>query len=116
MARIDVTTQEITMDGLKPAMTAPNADGDVVDTGGVFLLVVSDTTPVDVTVQSPIVVGGLDVEELVVNVPVDPVPTLIGPLPKRLFGRPSTDPSADVGRAYVNYSVQAGVTRAAVSF
>lgn len=114
MARLDVTTQQITRGGLTPAMTQPNVDGDVVDCGGTFLYVDNASAgSIDVTVQSPVTVSGLDVEDLVVAVAAGAV-KLIGPFPPSVFGRPSGD--VDAGRAYVNYSSQASVTRAVVSF
>lgn len=113
MARTSVTTQTSVDYKLTPTMTAPIIDGDVVDVGDVRLLVVASSAPVTVTVVTPKVVDGLDVEDLQVTVPVDTVPTLIGPLPKRLFGR--ADGDTDAGRAYVDYDTVTGVTRAVIA-
>jgi hypothetical protein len=111
--RVNVTTQQITRAGLVPAMTAPTVDGDVVDCGPVALYVNNASGGVcTVTVQSPVTVDGLDVSELSVAVAAGTV-RLIGPLPARTFGQPAG--AADAGRAYVNYSVQASVTRAVVA-
>lgn len=113
MARISVTTQPITVAGLAPALTAPNVDGDIVDVGRVALYVNNSSgASIDVTIQSPVTVDGLTVEDPVIAVPAGTV-KLIGPLPARVFGRPAGD--TDAGRAYVNYSSQTSVTRAVVS-
>lgn len=113
MARVSVDTQEIVRSGLVPNMTAPTADGDVMDSGAVALLVENTgTTSHDVTVQTPITVDGLDVEQLVVSV-AGGEQQLIGPLPKRTFGRLS---GSDEGRVYVDYATPADWLRAVVSF
>ncbi|WP_188193444.1 hypothetical protein [Nonomuraea sp. SYSU D8015] len=113
MPRVNVTTQKITRAGLNPSLTAPTVDGDIIDTGTTFLYVKNDNAGAcTVTVQTPLQVDGLDVSELVVSVPAAGI-RLIGPFPKRTFGRPSTP---DKDRAYVDYSIQASVTRAVISF
>lgn len=113
MARISVTTQAITRAGLAPVLTAPNADGDVIDVGRVAIYVNNASGgSINVTVQTPVTVDGLTVEDPVIAVAAGTV-KLIGPLPARLFARPAG--GADAGRAYVNYSAQASVSRAVVS-
>lgn len=110
MARTSVTTQQITRAGLAPVLTAPTVDGDVIDSGAVFLHVNNGSAAsINVTVQSPVTVDGLAVEELVVAVAAGAF-KLIGPFPQRTFGQPTG--SADAGRVYVDYSAQASVTRA----
>ncbi|MEV7263972.1 hypothetical protein AB0N38_10515 [Micromonospora aurantiaca] len=113
MARASQATQQITRDGLAPALTEPTVDGDVVDCGRVVLMVVNGSAgPVTVTVESTAAQDGLDVEDLAVPVPVGAT-VLIGPLPGRTFGRPAGAP--DAGRAYVSYSAVVGVDRAVLA-
>ena len=115
MARASQTTQRITRDGLEPVLTAPTADGDVVDCGAVALYVVnSGGAPVTVTVAATVEQDGLDLEDLEVTVPAGAT-KIIGPLPARTFGQPASA-GADHGRAYVDYSTVADVTRAVISF
>lgn len=113
MARTDVTTQPIVLTGLETSLTAPTADGDVIDCGGTVLWVNNGSeSDVDVTVQTTVTVDGLDLEDLVVTVTAGEA-RLIGPFPTRTFGRASGD---DKGRAYVDYESITSVTRAVVSF
>lgn len=110
MARTSVVTQQITRAGLNPTLTQPTVDGDVVDIGATFLYVDNaSVASVNVTVQTPVTVDGLNVEELIVAVPAGQF-RLIGPFPPRTFAQPTTSP--DAGRAYVDYSAQTSVTRA----
>ncbi|MFD4196621.1 hypothetical protein [Amycolatopsis thermoflava] len=113
MARTSVTTQPIVQTGLTPVMTEPTADGDVIDTGRVALMVTNGSgSSINVTVESPVTVDGLAVAELVVAVPAGAT-KFIGPFRQSTFGRPVGDP--DAGRAYVNYSAQTDVDRAVIS-
>lgn len=113
MARTSVTTQEIVLTGLEPVLTAPIADGDVIDCGPVALWVDNaSVVDVDVTVQTTATVDGLNLEDLVVTVTAGEA-RLIGPFPARSFGQLSGD---DKDRAYVDYETVADVTRAVVSF
>lgn len=101
-ARVSVTTQAIVKTGLNPALTGPTVDGDVIDTGRVFLRVDNGGgSSITVTVQTPLQVDGLDVSDLTVSVPASGT-RLIGPLSPSTFGQLSG--SADVGRAYVDYT------------
>lgn len=109
MARENVTTQQVVQDGLNPVLTAPTVDGDVVDTGRVLLWV--DNAGVaarTVTVQTPVQISGLDLEQLVVTVPAGEQ-RLIGPLKPSVFGQPVGSP--DAGRAYVDYDDVTDVVR-----
>ncbi|OXM73087.1 MULTISPECIES: hypothetical protein [Amycolatopsis] len=109
MARTSVATQPIVKTGVAPVLTAPVADGDIIDTGRVFLQVTNGGgSPVTVTVQATVEVDGLDLEDLVVSVPAAGT-RLIGPLSRATFGQLTG--SADVGRAYVDYSSVTDVTR-----
>ncbi|MFI6160392.1 hypothetical protein ACIA59_10630 [Micromonospora haikouensis] len=113
MARASVTTQQVTRTGLNPALTAPPADGDIVDCGRVALMVTNGSgSPITVTVEATAAQDGLDVADLVVSVPASGT-RLIGPLPARTFGQPYD--SADAGRAFVDYSAVASVTRAVIT-
>lgn len=116
MARADVATQQITRAGLAPTLTAPTVDGDVIDAGRVALMVTNNgATGHTVTVQSPVTVDGLAVEELAVSVAAGET-RLIGPFPARTFGRPVG--SVDAGRVYVDYDAgaDADLVRGAVTF
>jgi len=114
MARGSQTTQPIVRTGLAPVLTEPTADGDVVDCGNVALYVTNGSvSSINVTVAATASQDGLDVADLVVAVAASAT-KLIGPLPARTFGQASD--SADAGRAYVNYSAQADVDRAVISF
>jgi len=109
MARTSVATQQIVKTGLAPALTAPIIDGDIIDTGRVFLRVDNGGgAAITVTVQTPVQVDGLDLADLTVSVPASGT-RLIGPLSASTFGRPSG--GADSGRAYVDYSSVTSVTR-----
>ena len=113
MARASVTTQQITRAGLAPVLSQPTVDGDVVDCGRVALYVINGSgAPITVTVVSPAEVDDLAVADLAVAVPAAGT-RLIGPLPARTFGQAYGD--ADAGRAYVDYSAQADVTRAVIT-
>ncbi|MEO3930767.1 hypothetical protein ABGB07_44025 [Micromonosporaceae bacterium B7E4] len=115
MARVSQTTQQIVLTGLEPELTEPTADGDIVDCGQVALMVVNGSvSSINVTVAATAEQDGLDLEDLIVAVPAGDT-RLIGPLPKRTFGQPSSEGAA-AGRAYVNYSAQASVDRAVISF
>lgn len=109
MARTSVTTQQIARTGVNPALTAPVADGDVIDVGATFLVVANGGgAPVTVTVQTPVEYAGLELEDLTVSVPAAGQ-RWIGPFPASVFGQPVGDPNA--GRALVDYSAVADVTR-----
>ncbi|WP_435582919.1 hypothetical protein [Amycolatopsis thermoflava] len=113
MARTSVVTQAIVQDGMNPVLTAPTADGDVIDTGRVFLEVVNaGASPETATVVTPLTVEGLEVEDLVVTIPAGGA-ARVGPISRKLFGQPVGSP--DVGRAYVNYSSVSGLTRGVFS-
>lgn len=118
MARVDVTTQQVTRDGLVPVLTEPTADGDAVDCGQVALYVTNGSvSSINVTVAATAAQDGLDVEDLVVAVAAGAT-ALIGPLPARTFGQPAGAVESggdDQGRAYVDYSAQTDVDRAVVA-
>jgi hypothetical protein len=115
--RVPVTTQQVPYSGLVPAHTAPTVDGDVVDVGRCHLSVINGGgAPITVTVQTPGVVDGdLPITDRVVTVPVGTTPKII---PLNSVNYKQTPASAvlpaDAGRAYVDYSTIASVTRAVV--
>jgi hypothetical protein len=113
MARVNVTTQKVTRAGLVPATTAVTVDGDVIDAGAVALWVNNaSASPVTVTVQTPLTVDGLNLEELAVAVAAGTT-KLIGPFPGRTFARPAG--ATDSGRIYVDYSAQTNINRAVIA-
>ncbi len=115
MARQSVTTQQITRAGVNVALTAPNADGDIVDTGNVALIVDNGGgAPITVTIITPGTVQGQAIADLAVTIPAAGR-RFIGPLPTSLFAQPA-DAVAGALRALVDYSAITSVTRAVVSF
>lgn len=115
MARTSVTTQAVSRAGLNPSLTAPVADGDIIDTGNVALWVDNaGVTPVSVTVQTPLTQDGLGLADLTVSIPGGGF-RLIGPFPSRTFAQ-ATDAVEGAGRVLVDYSAVTDVTRAVISF
>lgn len=117
MARQSPAVQRITRAGLSVAMTAPNADGDIIPAGQVALQVLNGSgSPITVTVQTPGTDPATETArpELTVSVPAAGT-RLIGPFPTSLFAQPS---DAGVGplQVLVDYSAITSVTRALVSF
>jgi hypothetical protein len=110
--RVSVVTQPVPLAGLALVHTAPTVDGDIVDVGrGTFLSVINGGgAPITVTVQTPGVVDGdLAVADRVVTVPIGTTPKQI-PLTSSNYKQPVGD--ANTGRALVDYSAVASVTRA----
>lgn len=103
MARTSVTTTEIVKTGVANNLVAADvANGEVIDTGRVFLEVTNTgSASATVTVHATAVVDGLNVEDLVVTVAAGATEK-IGPLSTSTFGQP-TSAGADKGRAYVDY-------------
>lgn len=113
MARAVVVTQAIPKTGVKPTLTAPTVDGDVVDFGKNQLWVVNaGGAPVNVTIQTPNAVEGLAVEERVIAVAVGTVPTVI-PLDLNAYKRPVG--GVDAGKVYVDYTSLVSMTRGVIS-
>jgi hypothetical protein len=109
-ARLTPATQTVPLAGLAVALTGPSVDGDVVDVGpGIFLVVNNGSGgSINVTVQTPGTVDGdLAVPERIVAVAAG-VRTLI-PLTSKQYKRAAG--VADAGKAYVDYSAVASVTR-----
>lgn len=118
MARATPALQAVPYAGLRAAHTAVTVDGDVIDYGRNYLSVINGgAVPVDVTIVTPGTVDGdLALADRVVTVSVSPIPVLI-PLTSTHYRQPygAGVGGADAGKVYVNYSVQASVTRAAVA-
>jgi hypothetical protein len=114
MARDLPATQKIVATGLTPAYTAPTANGDAIKPGQQAVHVKNASgASINVTVQTPQKVEGLDVAENIVAVPAGGE-KMIGPFPTGTYARPSG--GADVGMVYIDYSAVASVTRAILSF
>lgn len=116
MARQSVTTQPITRVGTAPTATSPNAEGDIIDTGGTVLLLVSNVGvgAVTATIQSQATFDGLAVADLTVSVPAG-VTKAIGPLSTVTFAFPKGDVNAN--RAFVDYTgTPADIKRSVLSF
>ena len=115
MARSAPATQAIVPGGTVVAYTAPNSDGDVVDCGGHAWVEVKNDSggAITVTIETPVTYNGFAVAD---NGPISVAAGTVkrvGPLRADLYARPLG--GADVGKAYVNYSAVASVTRAVVS-
>lgn len=114
MPRVSQTTQQITSSGLAVALTAPavSPDGDIADVGERTFLMVRNASGVsiNVTVDATTLVEGLAVPDRVVAVAAGAT-TLI-PLLPTVYRQQS---GADIGRAYIDYSAVASVTRAVVA-
>lgn len=115
MARASQTTQPIIQAGTTANLTAPavSPNGDTIDTGRVILMVDNaGGSSINVTITPTATVSGLAVTPLVVAVAAGAI-KLIGPLLPAVFGQ--LPGSADLGRAYVDYSAVASVTRGVFS-
>lgn len=114
MARTSVTSQSVVRTGLNSNLTAPAAEGDIIDPGNVILWVNNGAgTSMTVTVQSNMTVDGLTLPNQTVTVPAAGV-RLIGPFPARTFAQ-SADATVGPSRVLVDYSSVASVTRAVIS-
>ncbi|MBB4689826.1 hypothetical protein [Amycolatopsis jiangsuensis] len=116
MARQSVTTQLITHAGTAPTAASPNADGDIVDTGGTVFLLVSNNgaSAASVTVQTRATYDGLAVEDLTVALPAGATKA-IGPLSTATFGFSAGDTNAK--RAFVDYTgTPADLARSVLAF
>lgn len=111
MARLLRTVEKIVPTGLQPNMSAPTVDGDMIPADGRSVLIVSNGSAgsLTVTAQTPATMGGLPVSEQVVTVAAAATGRLIGPFDAATYGRP--DGGADPGMVYIDFSVQASITR-----
>lgn len=114
MARVLITAQVSSPDGLAPALTAPTADGDKFDAGRVLLYVdnTAGDEEVDVTVTTPATFAGRAVADAGGTVAAGAF-ELFGPFPRALFARP--DSGSDAGLVYVDYSAVTDVVRGLIS-
>lgn len=109
-ARDNVTTQQVTHAGLTLALAAASANNDVIDTGKVLLVVNNASgAPITVTIHATITEDSLVLADRTVTVAAAAT-KFIGPLSTSTFGQPASA-GADSGRAYVDYSAFASVTR-----
>lgn len=120
MTRVNVTTQPVPLAGLTPNLTAPTASNDVCDIGRCALLVSNASgASINVTVVVPALVDGdLAVGPRVVAVAAGAVNKMIpltSPHYRQTAASVDSGQTGDVGRAYVNYSAVASVTRGVVS-
>jgi hypothetical protein len=102
--------------GLAPVLTAPTVDNDVVDVGRCFLMVDNASgSSVTVTVVTPETVDGLAITDRAVAVAAGGIELI--PLTSTHYRQSaaSADVPSDAGRAYVNYSAVASVTRGVIS-
>lgn len=109
MARTSPAIQEITDAGAVVALTAPSADGDIVDAGrGAFAVVNNGSgVSVNVTIVNPQTYNGLDVADRVIAVAAGAIKHI--PIPA--FFKQDADAVEGPGKALVNYSAVASVTR-----
>ena len=71
MARSALAPQKVVASGLNATMSAANVDGHSVRSNGRTIIVVdnADASPMNVTLQTPGQIGGLDISEQVIAVP-----------------------------------------------
>lgn len=111
MARVAHNTQDIPFAGLAVAMTAPTADGDIVDAGSVMLVVNNGAgASMNVTILNPSTQEGLAVGNRVVAVAAGTTKHI--PI-TRQFKQPA-DAVVGPNQALVDYSSVASVTRAVI--
>lgn len=116
MARNSVVTQQIVHTGVAPTATSPNAEGDIIDTGNVFLLVSNiGVGSVTVTVEAQAKFDGLAVTNLGPVSVAAGATKAIGPLATVTFGFPAGD--VNQYRAFVDYTgTPADIKRSVLSF
>lgn len=110
MPRSIPATQAIGTAGLSPAFTAPDALGDVVEVGTLVLVKNGAGAPITLTLKSTATVEGLALPDRALVVAAGATGVL--PVHAGVARRPA-DP--DAGKAYLDYSAVASVTRAVVS-
>lgn len=110
MARSTPATQDVVADGLAAAMTAPNSDGDIADCGGgVYATITNGSgSPITVTLVTPGTSYGLAVADRVISIAAGATKDI--PLPRYL--KQPTDAVTGPGKALIDYSAVASVTRA----
>jgi len=109
MARVSKAVQDVTIAGITPAYTTPTADGiSIQNDGNVWLHVKATGAETVVTIQVP----GKSRDGLEITDPTVTVPATTGDKKFRL-PHPSDANQGD-GTTYVDFSVQAGVSVAAL--
>jgi hypothetical protein len=115
VARSEPATQRITLAGLNLALTAPNADGDIIPAGTVALVVDNGGgSPITVTAVTPGTVAGLAIADATLSVPAG-ARRYLGPFPTSVFAQPADAVDGPL-KVLINYSSITSVTRALVSF
>jgi hypothetical protein len=113
MPRSTPTPVTASLAGTVVTLAAPDALGDILPAGDVYLLVTCGATGTTVTIQTTATVDGLDVADA--GGPVAPDATrLFGPFPARLFAQPS-DAAVGANQVLVDYTPSTTVTRAVLS-
>lgn len=113
MARSQLATQQTVAAGLNATYTAANAAGHFIAGTGRVLLHVKNGggSSINVTLETPGQVDGLDIADQVVAVPAGGE-RFIGPFSQRTYDRPAG--AADAGKVYVDFSGVTSVTIAAL--
>lgn len=108
MARTDLALQTIAGTGIVPAFTAANVDGHAVTNRGRQFVHVKNgsVSSINVTVQTPVTVGGRSVADDVIAVAAG-AEKMIGPFDEGNFNQQS---GADAGKVYVDFSAVTTVT------
>lgn len=115
MARQSPAVQRIALAGTNVAMTAPNADGDIIPPGQVALRILNGGgAPITVTAITPGTVSGLAIADATLSIPAGAERTW-GPFPTSVFAQPA-DAGVGPGKVLVDYSAVTSVTRALISF
>ena len=109
MARTAIVAQQIAATGLNPSYEAANVDGNSFANDGNSILHVKNGSAgaINVTLQTPQTVAGLDVAEAVVAIPAGEE-RFIGALRPATFNRPVG--AVDAGMVYVDYDDVTSVT------
>lgn len=105
MARTEITVQDVSLAGVTPTFAAAFVDGNMFKNDGNVIIEVKNTggASVNVTIQTPAKVGGIDLAEVIVAVPATTGHKVIGPFDPSIFNQAG-------GVTYVDTSAQTGVT------
>lgn len=106
MPRTALTVQTISLTGLTPAFVAGDAVNhhEFLNDGNAYLEVKNTSgSPVNVTIQTPAKMGGMDVTDLVVSIPATSGDKRIGPFSTRTFNQSG-------GLVYVDLASSSGIT------
>lgn len=105
MARTDVVAQQISRLGITPSFAAPNVAGNMFANDGRTYLEVKNgsASPINVTLNIPVLVDGNAVTNPVIAVPATTGDKIIGPFPPGIFNQPD-------GKVYIDFSAVVTVT------